>query len=318
MPTKIEKARDYLEKEVQSCSLCQPYDGEIVWIHGLRTELADLLFEFDLTDEQIDEVLEGFQCPRCGASLEASYDEVGIKFDYEKENDKRFNQIKKRYFPKIEEFAEYLEKYPMLGLNHKVGKEFLKAIQSLPVQEINDQLWFRARKLNGLKNPNTTDLLNPNPEKIEIKEGRYNHYGQSHFYCADNEYAALTEIFSNSDGVGWIQQFRIKKLDNILDISYAPEREDVPKNLLAGAMLFSGVLRRSVLKPNYWKPEYIVPRFVADLAKSLGYKGIIYSGSEHFSNNLVIFNLTENDYEFEGVPYKKKNNDDSFWNSNSN
>ncbi|MEI7014614.1 RES family NAD+ phosphorylase [Leptospira licerasiae] len=310
MPTKIEKARSYIEKEIRFCEQCQPHsEGDIIWIHGKRTELSYLLERFELTENQTKAVLKGFRCPYCTNYLQSLDNDVGIIHDYERENERRLHKIEENYFPKIEEFAEYLVKYPMLGLNHKVGRELFRAIQTLPTEVIQNEIWFRSRNAKKLRNPKSIQLLNPNPEKYEIKEGRYNHYGQSHFYCADEEDTALKEIFSKEDGTGWIQKFKIKYVNNILDITVDPDREDVPRNYLAGAMLFSRVLRRTVSKSTYWKPEYIVPRFVADLAKSLGFRGLIYSGSEHFGKNLVIFNLSENDFEFVDVPYKKKKKD---------
>jgi hypothetical protein len=64
----------------------------------------------------------------------------------------------------------------------------------------------------------------------------------------------------------------------------------------------SGAIRRPVRKDKCWKPEYFVPRFIADVCKSNGINGILYSSAVDFGCNLVVFDIQTLDFCFAGTP----------------
>ena len=143
--------------------------------------------------------------------------------------------------------------------------------------------------VNSSKLLGTQNLYPPDPEKIEIDEGRYNHFGQSVFYLAENEYGAAAELLEES-GLVWLQKFKLIKSDKIIDLSHnISEAPNAGLELLSFGLRYSNVLERRVKRSAGWKPEYFVPRFIADCAKLYGYNGVKFNSSRSYSRNLVLF-----------------------------
>ena len=253
------------------------------------------------------------KCPVCGNDLDA-FTDVCVDFSL-KEKEKYnsiLNKISERSKPKIEEFYNYLCKYPYLGASHKIGKELIKGIKALRTITIKNQEWYRARISSDSSIFTQKDMFAP-PQTAVIKEGRFNHYGQSHFYLGNSEYLCAAECSHNKNCICWMQKIKIKEIDNILDLtkeyyeyynSSSPKTTELP---IAIAGLFtSGKITKSQISDNCWKSEYFVPRYIADICKERGIKGILYPSALYFGTNLVIFNFHESDYEFEGDPYLYK------------
>ena len=51
-----------------------------------------------------------------------------------------------------------------------------------------------------------------------------------------------------------------------------------------------------------WKPQYFVPRYIADCARRVGFRGILFDSSRHFGTNLVLFEWGERDIRPIGEP----------------
>ena len=286
----IEKYLELIQPHIAYCDTCQPYDGgDVVWIFGNRINLEDLFDEYEIPDNLREELAENLYCQNCRREL-CRYDDIGLKTQTELEADKRWDDWHQNYDWKIEEFGDFLEKYPYLGLNHEIGEKLHSTISNFPKTDIKEEIWWRARKTMGGKRLSMEDMY---PPRFPEAEGRFNHYGQSVFYLALTAEAAMLEILDKGECLAWVQQFSIKEISKLLDLSnHVSAEEDFP--ILALGLI--NVKLPSIVVPNKkspWKPEYFIPRFIADCAKNQGFNGIIFNSQEHYERNLVLFNWDE-------------------------
>jgi len=286
----IEEYRELIQPHIAYCTTCQPYDGgDVVWIFGNRTDLEELFDEYEIPDNLREELVVNLHCQNCGREL-CRYDDIGIKTQIELEADRRWDDWHQNYDWKIDEFGDFLEKYPYLGLNHEIGEKLHSTISNFPKTDIKEEIWWRARKPMDGKRLSIEDMY---PPRFPEAEGRFNHYGQSVFYLASTAEAAMIEILDKGECLAWVQQFSIKEISNLLDLSnHVSAEEDVP--ILALGLI--NVKLPSIVVPNKkspWKPEYFIPRFIADCAKNQGFSGIIFNSPEHYERNLVLFKWDE-------------------------
>jgi len=288
-----EKIREFIEtaqKQITYCLTCQPWDeGEAIWIFGVRTDMYDLLWSLEIPEEYYEDVASRLCCPHCGAELEIT-SVVGTKTQYEQKLEKMWNEWYEAYEWRLEEFHKYLGKYPYLGISHKLGAEIMESIGTFPKLEIVNQKWYRARNICSGKLLSPPEMLPPDPHKVVIPEGRYNHFGQSVFYLAENKEACVKEILREGETIAWIQEFQIKKASSVLDLIPDDSHEpplDLP--IIALGLIYGRATQEPVEKTKGWKPEYFVSRFIADCAKSKGFKSVRFKTLRHYFNNLVLF-----------------------------
>lgn len=174
------------------------------------------------------------------------------------------------YGPVLLDFRRHMEQYPFLGLDHPIGKRIFDSIESLPQICITKENWWRARKPDA-KDPSRTfvsdDMLPPDPERVRIPEGRFNHAGQRVLYLGASRDTAAAEALGTQvtqvplpdseipavegtymrvlhesgahrchkelaqrDGIVWVQEFLVQSVDRVLDISnWEPtDPEDLP------------------------------------------------------------------------------------------
>jgi len=304
-----EKLIEQLQEEIQYCATCQPYDsGDVVWILGEETELEELLDDFKVPESIRDEIAESLRCPNCGCQFErgAQYGKKSAgEILYEKLIDKKQKEWFGKYNQSLDDFMGFIEKYPYLGAKHSLGKKIIELMPKFPMKNIETGNWFRARKIIDGKKFTHDDMTAPNPDKIQVGEGRFNHFGQSHFYLSNTDIGAAREMLANTDEkLAWIQNITIHNVNTILDVRVGSQEPDPDASIIAtGLIYFSDALNSAVERNKYWKPEYFVPRFVADAAKHAGFNGILYTSNHHYFDNLVIFDLSTIEYEFKGDPY---------------
>lgn len=300
--TRIERYRKKLQSEVDYCVTCQPYDsGDYIWILGDQIELTDLLQNLDIPEEVWDEVVEGIVCQNCGGSVELA-DTVGTKTKEEQELEELYGRLKKVLSPKLDEFQSHLEQWPYLGLKHPIGKKILKQITDFPFVTIRDAVWYRARTPRGGSSMDVTELQPPDPTRVAIPEGRYNHFGQRVFYLAESSEAAALETLEGQAGIAWTLGFRIKHIELILDLEPEAGFPNTGLGLLAFGLTYGGHLDRDVQRDQGWKPEYFIPRFIADCARMSGLKGIKFKGTRTWQSNLVLFSWNDSSVEEIGNP----------------
>lgn len=286
----IEKYRELIQPNIAYCITCQPYDGgDVIWIFGERTDLEELFDEYEIPDNLREELAANLQCQSCGREL-CRNDDIGLKTKSELEADRRWNDWHQNYDWKIDEFGDFLETYPYLGLNHEIGEKLHSTISNFPKTDIKEEIWWRARKPMDGKRLSIEDMY---PPRFPEAEGRFNHYGQSVFYLASTAEAAMIEILHKDECLAWVQQFCIKEVSNLLDLSnHIPAEEDVP--ILALGLINVKLSSMVPGKESPWKPEYFIPRFIADCAKHQGFNGIIFNSPKHYERNLVLFNWDKN------------------------
>jgi RES domain. len=279
-----------IQEGIHYCLNCQARDsGEWIWVLGKRYDLEDLLDDFEVKEEIRDKIVDHLSCPHCGTSLNRG-DEVGIESPYDKEINNHVAQAKKKYGKKISEFKDGLKRYPTLALQYSLAKEIFKEIKDskLPCCTISGT-FFRARKVANHEVLQSEDFLNPPIGKSE--EGRFNHSGQSHFYLAKRKDTAIYECLQDErPTLLWIQQFTLKKINKILDLSFNWDFLTPSTSALLIALHESRILMQSENNKEKWKPDYYITRFIMDCAKNEGYKGIMYNSVKDSTGiNVVLF-----------------------------
>lgn len=292
-----------IQPEIVHCYNCQPFEeGEVVWVLGERHWLEELFDEHEVPESIRDELAENLDCSFCGTRMQR-FDDVGLMSQAEKEFDRRLEGSMELYAQPLSEFAAFLESYPYLGLQHPLGRQIILAMDDFPKTDISGSQWFRARRITGGTKLGIDDLRPPDPAKVPISEGRYNHFGQAHWYLADSEVGAADEALQKGETLAWMQRVYMHEGSSILEVSrwWLTEHTGLP--LIAMALVFSRVLERPVDRTTGWKPEYFVPRFVGDAAKVAGFKGVLFTSARHYHRNLVLFDPDSVRYDFRGEPY---------------
>lgn len=300
-----EDIQEYLKEEIHGCYNCQPWeDGKPVWIEP-KSDLYDLLQYYEVEDKDMEEALEGFCCPRCGTSLEEPYAEVSVKTEYDHKVAKIFKELDRDTIKKkLIGFNKFITNFPYLAISHPVGKEIFNCIAKAPTYNVTKGTWCRARLLNDESRIfNSDEMKTPDPNKIYIKEGRYNHTGQSFLYLGSDQKTSFLEIKKNKENTCVIQKFIIRNLKNILDLRF--DYSDIPTDvdIVYLALIYNGYLNKISDSKSSWKPEYFIPRFLADAARKYGYSGIIYTSAVSFGFNLTIFNEESATVIPKGKPY---------------
>lgn len=296
---------EQIQSEIAYCVTCQPYDeGDVVWIYGDENYLEDLFEAYDVPEELRGELARNLECPNCGRQFDRN-DTYGSKTKIERRIEEKWNKWKANYEHDLNKFSEFITTYPYLGAYHPMGKKIIDVIGKFPSTDIQNSSWYRARSIRSGDLILPDDMKAPKQNEHLINEGRFNHYGQSHFYLANSDFGAAKEIlaFSNEKFV-WLQIIQILSARSILDVRIRSSEPDPDIQILAmGIIYYSNVLISSVKRNQNWKPEYFIPRFIGDAAKHKGFKGIIYSSPHHHGDNLVIFNSRRVKYSLVNEPY---------------
>lgn len=299
---KLEEYRDCLRKRIASCQTCQPWDDGPVWVFGQPTILSEVLDDCGVPqdDSLQEEILANLECPNCGDNLSEHF-EVGVKFDFEIAHERAVDLANEKYGEQLKEFAAFLEKYPMLGADHPVGRLILIELKSFPKtrrKRLEKSTWYRARRVKDGREPRPTDLGLADSQAVS-SPGRFNHLGQAHWYLADSDATAAMEVVKEDEAIVWMQKWVVEGLERVLDlVVFGPDDPEPVSDsmvealpLLATAMIFGGHLNQEVDRTANWKPQYFIPIYVADAAKRAGFEAIRFSSSRSYGDpNLVIFN----------------------------
>ncbi len=299
MPNLDEYARD-VERLLSNCAVGQPYDEGVVWLNP-HAQLNEVMEKADVPTRFRRKVARLVYCPSCGDHHNL-HDEVGIKSDGELRFEDLCIQWEESLATRFEEFYSFLAKYPYLGAAHKFGAELRETVKTFPCSEIQNEEWFRGRRIKSGKTLTSYDFDPPDPTKQSIQEGRYNHFGQAVFYLAKNSHGAAIEVADEHDTMAWVQKFRICKIPQIMDLSCNEKWADDAIPAIAVGLSYSGALIQLVDRSQGWKPEYFVSRYIADCAREQGFNGILVRSARHFSENLVLFSWNAEMVEPSGNP----------------
>jgi len=300
-----ENIQKYLNEEIYGCYNCQPWDsGEPVWIEP-KSDLYDLLQYFEVEDKDMEEALRGFCCPRCGTDLEEPYLEVAVKTEYDHKIAKIFKELDHDSIKKkLAEFSNFITNFPYLGILHPVGQEIFNCVAKVPSYNAIEEKWFRARLFNEESRIfSPKEMSAPSPTIVYIKEGRYNHAGQSFLYLGSDPKTSFFEIKNSKENACVIQEFMVHNVENILDLRIDYNNIPIDVDIIYLALIYSGHLNRISDSKSSWKPEYFIPRFVADVSRKHGYNGIIYNSAVSFGCNLTIFDGQSTKASVKGEPY---------------
>jgi hypothetical protein len=291
-----EKLKNFITRtqdEIIGCDSCGPQDlVEFSEFRGERIEMIEFLNNLDIPEKYHSDVAEALVCPNysiCQNRLNI-FAYVYIQADKEEKVNPIWAEWSEKYVTKFEEFYHFLSEFPYLGVQYELGKQLLNRIQELPKDKIVNSTFYRARKIENAKLMSTQDMYPPDPYKNAIPEGRFNHFGQRVFYLAASQEGAAREVLDEDEMLVWLQEFRLKNFENILDLS--PGYLDEPPleiDQIAFGLIYGGVLQREVKRLSGWKPEYFIPRYIADCARKCGFSGIQFRSTKHNSNNLVLF-----------------------------
>jgi hypothetical protein len=296
--------KDEIEGSISHCRDCF-YDSEIDledWFIPFREYLESI----DCPEKYYKDIDGKIECRFCGSKISID-DDIVLPTEDEEKYDEMCEIIENMYKKQLDDFNIYLEKYPYLGMHHDVGQQIKRDIKSIRLETINNQVWHRARNLKDGRILHQKDMSAPDNDKIKIGEGRFNHYGQSVFYLGNTENVCIREILERKNDMCWMQKIEIVKLDSILNLShlFAPDLPEID-SLVFSSINYTGIINKSVKKDKSWKPEYFIPRFIADTAKEIGIKAIIYKSSVDYGNNIVIFNWKQVELKYIGNPYLYK------------
>lgn len=183
-------------------------------------------------------------------------------------------------------FYNYLVKYPMLGLNHEIGKKVFKEIKRSSLIEKSEIRLFRARtRSKGQERPF------PEKEMFEppfgrSSHGRYNLPGLNVLYTCDSFEGAIKEVKPGKGTKVDIIEWELLGGFKMLDLSEV----DCP---LVNYCNFSSDSDYNL------KPSYLVPNFIAQCCDLLGVDGLIYkSDMLEDANNYVFFSPIKSEFEF--------------------
>lgn len=129
----------------------------------------------------------------------------------------------------------------------------------------------RAMKENGF--PYTRDEMGKAPNEY-VGYGRFNHMKQSHYYFADTEQGAKSEINIHNRGAKvQVARLRPKRSIRMIDLS-----EDVKnKNKFLECLRYTA---SESIRPT----EYLLPEYVTTCCKKAKIEGIKYYGSKEYKN----------------------------------
>ncbi|MCK4914411.1 MAG: RES family NAD+ phosphorylase [Planctomycetes bacterium] len=299
----LSKIREYaaLNKGVIIyCSNCKMnYPGE--W-----SSVQEQFEESSVPQNLQKDVVKLLRCSNCQGALELGTAIFVYRTEKRQHTRQRIRWDIQYGYHRFKEFENFMKLYPYLGLEHEIGKEILADISKFKKITIKEQIYYRARRIEGDMEFAYKDMWPPDPEQVEIPEGRFNHFGQSYFYLGSTDKVAAKETLTADEKQVRMQKFKIHQLENILDMtseSYLHQPEAIPA--LAASIIHNRLfLDRPRLKG--WKPEYFIPRFIADVAKYKGFSGILYDSARDYSKdkNLVLWKPSQKrELDVEGGPY---------------
>ena len=183
-------------------------------------------------------------------------------------------------------FYNFLIKYPMLGLEHEVGKKIFLNIQQTRLKEIVNISVFRARERNHLNRPNPFTQIEMFEAPYGIAgHGRFNVKGQGELYTCDNKEIALKEI-SSSDKDCRYEIIEWKLIQTVFLLDLTDNHSPLVKYC-------------SFKKQSNNEQEYILPNFIAQCTKFHEITGIKFSSVvEPNVNNYVFYDYEKKWFEF--------------------
>uniref|UniRef100_UPI001BB35331 RES family NAD+ phosphorylase n=1 Tax=Bacillus hominis TaxID=2817478 RepID=UPI001BB35331 len=185
-------------------------------------------------------------------------------------------------------FYLHLSRYPMLGLEHEVGKRILNELEQVKIINVQNKVLYRARPRDSKKRviPYSSDEMFSAPYGVS-GHGRFNVVGQGELYTCDNKDIAVTECVKGADITVDIIEWELIEDIKLIDLT------DIESPLVQYCS-FSAETSSGL--------EYLVPNFIAQCAKSKGIAGIVFiSAQKSDALNYVFFDYQKGWFKTLGV-----------------
>ena len=245
---------------------------------------AELLSGYDLPPDIYDEVAGRLKC-KCG-------EEINLDDPYVTEEDvnRWYGESAKVIIKTFginrsdaENFIRFLTEYPMMGLDHHVGKRILDIVQQREIPGIAKikmgDTFYRSRIRTVLERPYPylSEELQAPPNGVS-KHGRYNPVGVSVLYLADSTKTSVLEIDLKYGDKSVADVAKVVALEDL-------EVWDVRK------LDIGDFISMPSLNNNIVSKEYILPNFLSQCCSFAKLNGILYESVKNRRGyNLSLFN----------------------------
>ncbi|MFE6074217.1 RES family NAD+ phosphorylase [Paenibacillus sp. NPDC057886] len=284
------RAVELLSDEVCECDACNSGEIPSTQKYGDPADLNTLwdLFNEYGVPEKLRSKIDGLIECKCGAILDIdkpylTQGEVDFWYGEEFEGDFSGKIISTFDIEseKAEDFTKLLIKYPMMALEHEVGRKIYESFNAKSVKGLVSYpagtVLYRGRKRNNIERhvPYVESELWAPPEGVP-GQGRYNPSGVPVLYLTDTKTTALKEIGLTDGQTAEIGCFITLRPITIWDID----------NLDLDEFVSLPSLNHSTISK-----EYVFPNFLAQCAGKAGINGIKYkSVKQENSFNIALLN----------------------------
>ncbi|MEK4346734.1 RES family NAD+ phosphorylase [Paenibacillus sp. FSL P4-0184] len=163
-------------------------------------------------------------------------------------------------------FYNHLASYPMLGLEHEVGRKIFHEINNIKVRTIQNKILYRARlrDINEREIPYSSEEMLSAPYGVSGL-GRYNYLGHGELYTCDNKDVAIKECSKGGNIIVDLMKLELKRSVDLIDLT--DKNNSLVQYCSFSANTASGL-------------EYLVPTFIAQCAKMKGITGVIFNSTQ--------------------------------------
>lgn len=298
-PDHLDYYLESAQREIAFCQYCQPTEaGRRVWRNGLPLKISDLLYRLGVPELDQEYVAESLECNNCGMLLNLAAT-IGVKSQSEREWEQLWQKWEAQFAPRFRDFHDFLADYPSLGLQHRMGRQFFKALGDLPRHEIVTAQFYAARPVTTGAPVKSEDFMSPSSNA-----NFYYHAGQQVYLLTDSEAGAGREILGRGEKIVWLQKFHLARSKGILDLSRVLTEGSSP---LAAPLIYGLCYPgENNTRENHAKLNHalgLVPRFLTDCARMHGFHGVRTKSLKHPANNLILFAWPADTLAPEGEPY---------------
>ncbi|MED1531692.1 RES domain-containing protein [Bacillus altitudinis] len=269
--------------------------------------------EMSLVNNETDAKYIFSKIPKDDYQILQSFDDDSEKLEFVLENKENTESIPVRGIPKVLAVTDivtslstkdvfnlyrHLVEFPMLGLEHPVGRRIFDEINmNLIIVENLNLFRVRSRDIKIRKLPFTDKEMFKAPHGVS-GQGRYNFGGHGELYTCNVKEVALNEIVSDDPNLRYdIIEWKLTEPVKLLDLSDS------------GSPL---VQYCSFEKSTQNGQEYLLPNFLAQCAKYHGVYGIIYESVVNpAALNYVFFDYQERWFNTVDMEFDKTYNQNS-------
>jgi hypothetical protein len=182
-------------------------------------------------------------------------------------------------------FYHHLTRYPMLGLEHEIGRKILNDIEKYEYKEVSGLSLYRSR-------PRDTEdrEISYSPEEMYSapygvpQQGRYNIIGHGELYVCDDKNVAIQECTKGNDMTVDLIEWELVEKVKLIDLT----ERDCP---LIKFCNFSVQTSKNL--------EYLVPNFISQCAKLKGLTGFVFTSTiDKNAHNFVFFDYLDRWFRF--------------------